>query len=271
MKVSSPTSSWLWFFSASHSHSGDRCVCDKHSAEPITEYDNIQKRPICEKLLRASNRTFCNLHFVNYTNYSSVRKSVKIYRKFQNESCDCDEKSNERYEDFCIENELFKGISLPYKNLPLTQSLNLNRDLKFIVFFCQVLHQRKFCNFLANICVLSHYDLNEQSPCYSFYIQQNNPKELSVNDILGEGSIFDGGESLKPFLFFSSGKSAKTVFKQPIDFSYDVHERSVSHTEEMSDRANSLIFVYLRSTVQLTSPSSAMTCVETFLQCDQWK
>lgn len=217
----------------SSSHSGDRCVCDKNSTE-VFEYDNIIKRPICEKPLRvSSNRTLCKLHYVNATTFSSIRKSVKIYRKFQNESCDCDEKSNERYEDFCIENELFKGISMPYKQLPLTQSLNLNRDLKFIVFFCQVLHQRKFCNFLANICVLTHYDLSTHSPCSSFYAQQNNQKELSMNDILGEGSAFDGGESLKPFLFFNSGKSAKTIFKQPIDFSYDVHERSVSHAENI--------------------------------------
>lgn len=209
------------------------------------EYDNILKRPTCEKPLRLSNQTLCKLHYVNATTFSSIRKSVRIYRKFQNESCDCDEKSNERYDDFCIKNELFKAIKLPYKNLPLSQSLNLNRDLKFIVFFCQVLHQRKFCNFLANICVLSHYDLSENGPCYPFYTQQANQNEISMIDLFGEGSEFDGGERLKPFLFFGSGKSAKSILKQSIDFSYDVKVESVSHNstrEQLKSKPVNFLF-----------------------------
>lgn len=215
-----------------HFSSEDRCICDNNSTE-VFEYDNIRKRPICEKPFHLSGQTLCPQRFVNATKFSSVRKSVKIYRKFQNESCDCNEKRNELYEDFCIENELFKDINLPYKNLPLTQSLNLNRDLKFIVFLCQVLHQRKFCNFLANICVLTNYDLNENGPCHPFYNQQKNPNELSsMND-----DTSDGSERLKPFLFFSSGKSGRSLFKQPIDFSYDVHDSSVSNMREIYSQA----------------------------------
>lgn len=57
-----------------------------------------------------------------------------------------------------------------------------------------------------------------------------------MHEVLGEGSEFDGGERIKPFLFYGSGKSTKAILKQPIDFSYDVH--GVSHTtgERMSEQ-----------------------------------
>lgn len=149
-----------------------------------------------------------------------------VYRTFENESCTCDEKNNDLYRGYCIRSELFKdlkGYQL-YKNAPLSQTLNLSHELKFIVFFCQVLHQRNYCNYLANLCVLTHYDLDKNGPCSLFYTQQNGQNEISIDELSNVGSELDGAEKVKPFLFFR--KAAKNLFKKSIDFPYRVSKVS---------------------------------------------
>lgn len=219
----------------------NQCLCDKNSST-IFEYDNILKRPICEKRaeVMSSESNKCQLRFVNATKFSSVRKSVRIYRLIGgNEKCTCDNKNNENYGGFyCIKNELFKDIKnyQQYKNLPLSQTLNLSYELKFIVFFCKILHRRDYCNYLANLCVLTHYDLDKNGPCYAFYQQQN--QQISIDEggnVYGGGSgqeggnEFDGGEKMKPFLFFRSRKANKNLFDKFIDFSYRIDSHNVSH------------------------------------------
>lgn len=203
-------------------------MCDNNSTE-VFVYDNILRRPICEKGGGKLNATKCSMRFVNATRFSSVRKAVRIFR---DEKCLCDEKGNENYRgEYCIKNELFKDLKnyQYYKNLPLTQTLNLSQELKYIIFFCKVLHQRNYCNYLANLCVLTHYDLDKNGPCFPFYKQQNQQNGISVDDNASEGSEFDGGEKLKPFLFFKTQKSTKALIEKSIDFSYGVANVSWSH------------------------------------------
>jgi meckelin len=170
------------------------------------------------------------MRFVNATKFSSstlLRKTVRIFR--QNPSCKCDDKSNENYRNkYCIKSELFKDLKSHqyYKNLPLTQTLNLSYELKFIVFFCKILHQRNYCNYLANICVLTHFDLDKNGPCFAFYKQQNQQNGLTIDDGGNEGFEFDDGEKLKPFLFFRNQKFTKSLFEKFIDFSYGVNNVS---------------------------------------------
>lgn len=213
----------------------NQCLCDRNSST-IFEYDNILKRPICEKrteVLPASAAGLCHYRFVNATKFSSVRKSVRIYRlATNNEKCLCDNKSSENYRGtYCIKNELFKDLKSyqQYKNLPLSQALNLGYELKFIVFFCKILHRRDYCNYLANLCVLTNYNLDQNGPCYAFYQQQN--QQISIDEggnVFSEGNEFDGGEKMKPFLFFRSRKANKNLFDKFIDFSYRIDSENVS-------------------------------------------
>ena len=199
----------------------DNCVCNKNATE-VFEYDNILKRPICEKgSVITKNMTLCPIRFVNATKFSSVRQSVRVNRYSLDTSCPCDENNNENYQGkYCIQNELLKDLRNHhlYKNIPLTQTLNLNRELKNIVFFCKVLHKRNYCNYLANLCVLTFYDLDKNGPCYPFYRQQNQINEITSNEISNDGSEFDGGEKLKPFLFFKKGE----LFEKLVDFFYEI-------------------------------------------------
>lgn len=213
----------------------NQCACDGNSTE-IFEYDNILKRPICERKKEAIQEdSKCQIRFVNATKFSSIRKSVRIYRLLPNEKCVCDPKDSENYRgSYCIKNELLKDIKIhqQYRNLPLTQTLNLSYELKYIVFFCKILHRRDYCNYLANLCVLTHYDLDKNGPCYSFYQQQN--QQIGGIDeggsIYGSGTNganeFDGGEKMKPFLFFRNRKANKNLLDKFIDFSYNINSVS---------------------------------------------
>lgn len=178
------------------------------------------------------------MRFVNATKFSSIRKSVRVSRVFGNASCFCDGKANENYRgEYCIRSELFKDLKnyQNYKNLPLTQTLNLHNELKYIVFFCKVLHQRSYCNYLANLCVLTHFDLDKNGPCYHFYRQQTQLNGIALDET-SEGNELDGGEKLKPFLFFK--RTEKSRFERFVDFSYGV--TNVSHTAIMKSRPNAL-------------------------------
>lgn len=210
---------------------GNNCICDKNSTE-VFEYDNILKRPICEKETTFDSKASCSIRFVNATKFSSTRKSVRVFHVPANASCSCDEKFNENYQgEYCIKKELFKGLNnhQTYKYLPLTQTLNLNHELKYIIFFCKVLHQHNYCSYLANICVLTQYDLDKNGPCYPFYKQQTQSNEIAIDEVSNEGSDLDGGEKLKPFLFLRNRKSERTLFEKSIDFSYGMN--NVSHND----------------------------------------
>lgn len=227
----------------------------------VFEYDNILKRPICEKGPKTSNTTVCSMRFVTATKFSSIRQSVRVNRHSINGSCFCDEFSNKNYHgEYCIKNELLEDLKNNhlYKNLPLTQTLNLSRELKNIIFFCKVLHKRNYCNYLANLCVLTFYDLDKNGPCYPFYRQQTQINEISPNDEANGGSEFDGGEKLKPFLFFKNRKG--DLFDKIIDFSYDIVE--VSQYLALTFANISITYLTFRETTLLISQLSATICEE---------
>lgn len=166
---------------------------------------------------------------MNATNFSSLRKSVRIFRNAEKKSCSCDDSSSEKYRgQYCIKSELLKNLNHHqfYKNLPLSQTLNLGQELKFVVFFCKVLHKRSYCNYLANLCALTQYDLHVNGPCITFFKQQNQQVGISIGNGSNDGSEFDGGEKLKPFLFFKSQKHAKSLFEKFVDFNYRIKDVS---------------------------------------------
>lgn len=196
------------------------------------------KRPICDKGLDPKQSlTFCAIRFVNATKFSSIRQSVRVNRRSVNGSCSCDENSYENYHgEYCIQKELFKDMKNNnlYRNIPLTQALDLNRELKNIIFFCKILHKRSYCNYLANLCVLFFYDLDENGPCYPFYRQQQPMNQISLDDVSSGISEYDGGEKLKPFLFFRNSKG--DLLEKSIDFSYEI--TNVSLTVDLMFKAD---------------------------------
>ncbi|CRK99488.1 CLUMA_CG012807, isoform A [Clunio marinus] len=207
----------------------DECICSENSTEIIT-YDNILKRPVCEKDANASKKfkSLCSFYTVNATAFSTLRKAVRIYPKPQNQNCSCDEKLNENYHgEYCIKKELFKDYKNyeNYEYLPLTKSLNLRYELKFVVFFCKVLHIRSQCNFLANLCVLTLFDIKKNGPCYPFFSQQNQQKGLFPDQNINEGNEYDGGEKIKPFLFFNNERSSERS-SETLDLSFETLDQS---------------------------------------------
>lgn len=167
---------------------------------------------------------------MNASKFSSIKKSVRVNRLFtsSDQLCLCNDTESENYHGkYCIKKELlrdFKNIHL-YKKYPMTQTLNLNRELKYIMFFCKVLHNRTYCNYLANLCVLTFYDLDINGPCHPFFRQQAQFNEVTPDETMYDGSEFDGGEKLKPFLFFKNSK--RNPLSKIIDFSYDISNVSI--------------------------------------------
>lgn len=104
-----------------------------------------------------------------------------------------------------------------------------------MAFFCKVLHQANYCNYLANLCVLSKYDLDTNGPCFIFYKQQNKQNGITTEDKKEENE-YNGGEKLKPFLFFKSQKFTKSLFEKTIDFSYEVKDVSDKNILKIPNR-----------------------------------
>lgn len=205
----------------------NKCECDGNSTE-LYEYDTVLKRPICDGRKPPRPQNECQMRFVDIISESSAigrQRSIRVHRGDVREKCNCDLTRYEQYRDvFCIRNELLKDFKSYQSNNYIR---NLYPDLKFIVFLCQVLHHREYCNFLANLCVLSNYKLDRWGPCYSFYIQQTQENLFLTSNSNNNNNEFGTNSKLKPFLFFKSGRFVRNLLEKTIDFSYGVND--VSH------------------------------------------
>lgn len=203
----------------------NKCECDGNSTE-LYEYDTNLKRPICDGRkppVPRSGKNDCQLRFVDIVSESSAvgrLRSIRVYRGALRDKCNCDPTRYEQFRDiYCIKNELLKD----FKTYQIVNGRSSSfPDLKFIVFLCQVLHHRDYCNFLANLCVLSNFNLDKYGPCFPFYEQQTqeNPNRYLTS------SDFDATK-MKPFLFFKSGRFARHLLEKTIDFSYGVNDVSI--------------------------------------------
>lgn len=210
------------------------CVCNSAKSLTKYEFDSILQRPICDPICEKSKTsncvfppptpppnstaatTTCRMRQMNYTIYSPNRVNVEIY---QSAWCTCDPGSHVVYEDFCIPQKLlheyqvyqtFKpALSAPATPAPYT-------DLKYLMLFCQLIKNQTACQHLANLCVLSFYNLAHNSPCNHFYTSQT--AELSY----GGGS----GDKTRPFLFYKKGKSVAETLDKVLDFQYDISGRN---------------------------------------------
>ncbi|XP_011182497.3 meckelin [Zeugodacus cucurbitae] len=218
---------------------------DKFSCECATNYvsvalyDTHQHNPLCvEKcldilsrdngcqiLIPNSNKTDCEFKLVNFTEtnndfpsrtFASARPIRLTPAGFHaNGICNiCDLKYNYRYLDYCIANAALK----PYlKYNSFWQSTNANAihfgDLKFVAFFCLALRNNTACNQLANLCVMSHYSADKNSPCSAFLLTQ-------VSDVaIKYASMDEHLQATKPSLFYKKGKQTAKMLTEPLGIS----------------------------------------------------
>lgn len=129
-----------------------------------------------------------------------------------------DTKNYARFKDYCIPNYLIRDF-LNYKqfrianaatNQPIVTN-DLFQNLEYLVFLCQTMKMIEYCEYVANLCVLTVYNLDKFSPCNIFYTMQTT-------------LISTGSESfqtkLVPFLFYAKGRSNSDDLDKVIDYRY---------------------------------------------------
>lgn len=127
--------------------------------------------------------------------------------------CDeCNIQYNFHYHDYCIANVLLRPY-LSYNSFWQISSRSQHfGDLKFVAFFCLSLHNQTACNQLANLCVLSHYANDKNSPCSKFLLSQ------ASDSVYRYGSVDEhmSQQQMKPFLYYRKGKESLAHLIQPI-------------------------------------------------------
>lgn len=127
-----------------------------------------------------------------------------------------DSKTTIQFHEFCIPRVLLNDYQ-NYNQFKFSRdgqysdvaTEKLFTDLEYFVFFCQTMRMKRYCGHLANLCALTLYNLDKYSPCNVFFASQ----ATSV----GSSSLM---EKIKPFIFFTKGKSATDELERIIDYRY---------------------------------------------------
>lgn len=179
------------------------CTCNRNTTA-IIEYDNSSKQPICQ-----ANKTqpLCPIKYIQQTQSNIQSKIVQIYKK-DDHNCTCNTKTNFFFHnEYCIPKFLLKDFTNYDNHRPHT----IYRDLNFITFFCQVMKDVRFCSNLANLCVLSNYNLDKNSPCSLFFTSQTS--------VISNGNDF----KMTPLLFYKKGKDSIDEMDKVLDHQYSVN------------------------------------------------
>ncbi|XP_073823646.1 meckelin [Musca autumnalis] len=172
----------------------------------------------------------CKFKYVNRSRTSTTAavdfsKSIEVANlNWQHDGgCDkCDLEYNFQYQDYCIANELLR----PFLNYNSFWQATLQHfgDLKFVAFFCMALNNNTACNHLANLCVLSFYSFDKNSPCSKFLLSQ-------ASDVVyryGGADEQMSHQQIKPFLYYRKGKEMAKELREPIkDVRFSLNENSV--------------------------------------------
>ncbi|XP_067615838.1 meckelin isoform X2 [Eurosta solidaginis] len=193
-------------------------------------YDTEKKNPICIKRcddycqdVRANDsKVSCEFKLINFTHSNNyyltrsgttsrpIRLTYDDYHINDTRICNiCDLKYNFRYLDYCIGNQVLK----PYlKYNSIWQSIGGSDmhfgDLKFVAFFCLSLHNSTACNQLANLCIMSHFSADKNSPC-SLLTQLSDV-------VIKYASMDENVEATKPSLFFKRGEKTAKMMMEPL-------------------------------------------------------
>lgn len=196
------------------------------------EYDSNLRQPICTPR-NCSNYIECNIlpkpepcslgHLAEVISISPPSKSIQIqYMKInKSDSTNCtkpleciDSKNYARFQNYCVPSYLMRDF-LDYKQFkvtttqPLAAANDIFSNLDFLMFFCQTMRMTLFCERVANLCVLSVYNLDKFSPCNSFYTIQTTFMGSNIDQ-----------SKVVPFLFYSKGRSVSDNLDKVIDFRY---------------------------------------------------
>lgn len=178
--------------------------------------------PICnDKLPPASAaETLCSLKIIQKINSNVLQtiKSIEII-KLNNTTantigkCSCNLKTHTLFRnEYCIERQLFKE----YLNLNFFNNHHqlIYMNLNYLQFLCEIVKLSEFCQHLANLCILSNYNvIDRNSPCQLFYTTQ-------TVDILN-GNL-NSMLKVTPFLFYKKGKTLINELDKVLDYSYSV-------------------------------------------------
>ncbi|XP_067615839.1 meckelin isoform X3 [Eurosta solidaginis] len=196
----------------------------------VAMYDTEKKNPICIKRcddycqdVRANDsKVSCEFKLINFTHSNNyyltrsgttsrpIRLTYDDYHINDTRICNiCDLKYNFRYLDYCIGNQVLK----PYlKYNSIWQSIGGSDmhfgDLKFVAFFCLSLHNSTACNQLANLCIMSHFSADKNSPC-SLLTQLSDV-------VIKYASMDENVEATKPSLFFKRGEKTAKMMMEPL-------------------------------------------------------
>lgn len=225
-------------------------MCNRKSITKV-EYDTNLRQPICSALnctnsiecniqifspLLRSSQT-CGLeHLVEVISTSPPSKSIQIQRiptksidKNQTANITCtnsaqmatyeciDPKNYARFKNYCIPNYLIKEF-LNYKQFKIstnqpaaTMANELFENLEHLVFLCQIMKMIDYCEHVANLCVLSVYNLDKFSPCNIFYTMQTTVISAGTDSYQTK---------LVPFLFYAKGRSVSDDLDKVLDHRY---------------------------------------------------
>lgn len=140
----------------------------------------------------------------------SQTRNVQILRT-DNLNCSCASKFNQLYKrEYCVPKILLND----YTNYNTFRSATVYADLMYITFFCQVLKLTDSCNQLANLCVLSNYNLDKNSPCNVFFATQTS--------LISNGNDFF--YKTVPSLFYKKGKDSIDELHKVLDHEYSTLE-----------------------------------------------
>ncbi|XP_052890600.1 meckelin [Anopheles moucheti] len=255
------------------------CTCNEQ-AVAIRDHDSVLQRPVCQNVSdffaqfptgeRFDTVNYCKTIQVGIVNTTKSTRSVYQRRRTfppgsERSVCECDLKANVLYiehdgwpgdprgaHNFCIPLSLLRDVQhFPAFSLNRflhqnRQNVNVYKNVKYLIVFCHVMRSVRHCQQLANLCVLSFYNLERHSPCAIFYTYQTYdlaalgangaesagsvPSVISASQsyLAGDGAGGTGGslpnlgpDVVRPGLFYRRGKYVSELLEKYLDFSYD--------------------------------------------------
>ncbi|KAI8120758.1 Meckelin [Lucilia cuprina] len=179
----------------------------------------------------------CKFKYINRTmtvsptqSLADFSRTIDVYYRnwlYDGLCDDCNIEYNFHYQDYCIANGLLRPF-LSYNSFwQTTTSSQHFGELKFVAFFCMALNNQTACHQLANLCILSHYANDKNSPCSKFLYNQASDSVFryggSVDDLMSQ-------QQMKPFLYYSKGKETLAELGAPIKgLTYTMDAKKTKH------------------------------------------
>ncbi|XP_005188260.2 meckelin [Musca domestica] len=192
-------------------------ICNNTQRTKPTKNITLLSPQYCQTDQEMLPKLNCRYKYINRTRTSAAvdfSKSIEITNlNWQYDGlCDkCDLEYNFQYQGYCIANGLLRPY-LNYNSFWQASSTQHFGNLKFVAFFCMALNNQTACNQLANLCILSFYSFDKNSPCSKFLLSQ-------ASDVVyryGSADEQMAHLQIKPFLYYRKGKEIAKELREPI-------------------------------------------------------